>query len=157
MVLDHMKRERFLGLFIFILAAGIGFAGCGDDSTGPSEQEEGDTIAGTWQLSSLQISGSEVTTFVPCLLETTLTFEEDGDFHYLFSTTGSDNECSTSTGTGSWEHESGNTYSIAAEGLPVGQGTQEISFSDNNNTLSFSENLQFEGLSGEATMTFNRQ
>lgn len=156
-----MKRERFLGLFIFILAAGIGFAGCSDDSTGPSEEEEGDTIAGTWQLSSLVFSTGgmdlDVTTMDACLLETTLTFDEDGDFHYLYSSAGDGDDCSTSTGTGSWEHESGNSYSITAEGLPVGQGTQEISFSNNNNTFSFSENLQFEGLSGEATITFNRQ
>src|SRR5690625_3802417 len=79
----------------------------------------------------------DVTTMDACLLETTLTFDEDGDFHYLYSSAGNGDECSTSTGTGSWEHESGNSYSIAAEGLPVGQGTQEISFSNNNNTFSF--------------------
>ena len=156
-----MKRQRLSGLLIILLTAGMGLAGCSDSSTDTSDPD-GDSITGTWQLSSLVFSMGggielDVTDMDSCLLETTLTFEEDGDFHYLYSSAGNGDECSTSTGTGSWEHESGNSYSIAAEGLPVGQGTQEISFSNNNNTFSFSENLQFEGLSGEAAITFNRQ
>ena len=156
-----MKRERFLGLFIILLTAAIGFAGCSDDSTGPSDPPEEDSITGTWQLSSLVFSmGSgielDVTDMDNCLLETVLTFEEDGDFHYVHSSSDGE-ECSTDSGTGSWEHESENSYTIAAEGLPIGQGTQELTFSNNNNSFSFTEQLQFNEISGAATATFDRQ
>ena len=156
-----MKREHFLGLFIFILTAAVGLAGCSDDSTGPSDPPEDEIITGTWQLSSLVFTTGDadldVTTMDPCLLETTLTFEEDGDFHYLYSSAGADDECSTASGEGTWEHESGTTYSFDAEGLPIGQGTQELTFSSNHNSFSFTEQLQLEGIEGEATVTFDRQ
>jgi len=155
-----MKRQRLSGLLIILLTAGMGLAGCSDSSTDTSDPD-GDSITGTWQLSSLFISTGgvdlDLTSIDGCLLETTLTFDEDGDFHYLYSSTGSDNECSTTSGTGSWDHENGNTYNITAEGLPVGQGSQEITFSSNNNSFSFTEHLQFEGISGDATATFDRQ
>ena len=89
-----------------------------------------------------------------CLLETTLTFEEDGDFHYMYSSADGE-ECSTVSDTGTWVHESGTTYRIVADGLPIGQGTQELTFSNNNNSFSFTEQLQVEELSGMATATFN--
>lgn len=155
-----MKRQRLSGLLIILLTAGMGLAGCSDSSTDTSDPD-GDSITGTWQLSSLVFSMGggielDVTDMDTCLLETTLTFEEDGDFHYMYSSADGE-ECSTVSDTGTWVHESGTTYRIVADGLPIGQGTQEISFSNNNNTFSFSENLQFEGLSGEAAITFNRQ
>lgn len=154
-----MKRQRLSGLLIILLTAGMGLAGCSDSSTDTSDPD-GDSITGTWQLSSLVFSMGggielDVTDMDSCLLETTLTFEEDGDFHYMYSSADGE-ECSTVSDTGTWVHESGTTYRIVADGLPIGQGTQELTFS-NNNTFSFSENLQFEGLSGEAAITFNRQ
>ena|SRR5690554_3662162 len=156
-----MKRERLLGLFIILLTAAIGFAGCSDDSTGHSDPPEEEAITGTWQLSSLVFSmGSgielDVTDMDNCLLETTLTFEEDGDFHYVYSSADGE-ECSTGSDTGTWEHESENTYRIEADGLPIGQGTQELTFSNNNNSFSFTEQLQFNEISGAATATFDRQ
>lgn len=155
-----MKRKYYLGLFILMIAAGMGLAGCSDSGT-DTPDPEGDSITGTWQLSSLVFSmGSgielDVTDMDNCLLETTLTFEEDGDFHYVYSSADGE-DCSTVSDTGTWEHESGNTYRLEADGLPIGQGTQELTFSNNNNSFSFTEQLQFNEISGAATATFDRQ
>lgn len=155
-----MKRKYYLGLFVLVIVAGIGFAGCSDSGTDASDPEGEGEILGSWQLSSLVLTtngtDTEFTEWDPCLLETVLTFEADGVFHSLTSTSEGDG-CSTIDETGTWEHQGGNTYRFEADGLPIGQGTQELSFFNNGNSFSFSEEVQFEGFGGLGTVTFDRQ
>lgn len=133
---------------------------CIDDNGTDALSEDEGRIVGTWNLDAVRVSvfGApvDVTGFDNCLLETFLTFEADSEFHSSLSRE-SDGECATDTASGTWEFKGGSTYTIHADGLEVGSGTQELDFSNNNNTFSFSESDVIDGFDGKATFTFDRE
>lgn len=122
-----MKKLLLLGLYF------VSFFACSDSNEGIK-----DPFIGNWYKFSFQ--GEEVS---DCEKKTTFKVEENGNFS-IFSFEEIENKCiNDGTDSGTWRKLNGNNYEIILKERSS-PSIREVTFKDNNNTFSFTDNEEGE-------------
>ena len=132
--------------YVLLMFAVIGFAftSCSsDDDSGSTEN----SIVATWTLESM----SPPVLDMSCPEDPTITFNEDGTTTWTLYDP--ENECSSDTSSGEWEHVSGSTYMVNIPGYGDVEG--EVTFSGAN-SFSFNTQFVYQGMTVPVVLNFQK-